>query len=626
MSYLAVATCVVMASSSIPVFAQTVGNDEAEEAEDETFLDEIVVTGAVRRGANRLESSLTTTSLNEEAIEYTTARTSTEIFRSIPGIRVEASGGDNNANIQVRGTPLSEGGAKYVQLQEDGLPILAFGDVIFGNSDGWLRVDGLTRNVEAIRGGAASTLASNAPGAIINVISKTGLSEGGSIAYTRGVGFDTNRVDFDYGDYLSENLRFQLGGFYRVGEGPRSTGFNAENGGQVRFNITREFDDGNGFIRLNVKYLDDRVHANLPQPLLVTGTDGNPDWGPLPGFDASEDTLSTPNFASSPRFDGNDGQFETTDFSDGFRSEMLSIGMEFEREFGDGFVVSNKFRWADISGQFTGLLTLSTFNAATAAEDLFPGQGVALRQVVADNVLTGDLNGLNGNGLITSNLLFDVENDDLGNWQNDLRISKTFEFERFSVDTFAGYYKIVQDIEQDWFFNELLLDVRGGSADRIDVLDANGNSLTDDGFRTFGIFTAPVNDLQYDRDAVYGGLGFDVGGFSLDGSVRYERVDVNGFSTQGGGAAAQVQLPVDINRDGVIGPAEGAVNTPVLSELNPIDYTVDYISWTVGANYLLTDELAVFCALFRGCFSKCRPVGCRRVWRWCVLYANRQFA
>ncbi len=43
---------------------------------------------------------------------------------------------------------------------EDGLPILEFGDIIFGNADNFLRADRSVARVEAVRGGSASTFRS----------------------------------------------------------------------------------------------------------------------------------------------------------------------------------------------------------------------------------------------------------------------------------------------------------------------------------------------------------------------------------------------------------------------------------------------------------------------------------
>ena len=119
--------------------------------------DAIVVTG-VARGTNRLDTSISVTSIGEEAILQSAPRSAAEILRNVPGIRAESSGGEGNANINVRGLPVSTGGAKFLQLQEDGLPILEFGDIIFGNADIFLRLDSNLARVESVRGGSASHL------------------------------------------------------------------------------------------------------------------------------------------------------------------------------------------------------------------------------------------------------------------------------------------------------------------------------------------------------------------------------------------------------------------------------------------------------------------------------------
>ena len=106
--------------------------------------DEIIVT-AVARGQNRLDSSISVSSLNADAISNAAPRSAAELFRSLPGIRSESSGGEGNANIQSRGIPISTGGAKFLQLQEDGLPILEFGDIAFGNAGLCARCPGSCR-------------------------------------------------------------------------------------------------------------------------------------------------------------------------------------------------------------------------------------------------------------------------------------------------------------------------------------------------------------------------------------------------------------------------------------------------------------------------------------------------
>ena len=54
-------------------------------------------------------------------------------------------------------------------------------------------------------------MASNSPAGIINFISKTGNTEGGSIATTTGIGYNNFRTDFDYGAPIANGLNFIIG-------------------------------------------------------------------------------------------------------------------------------------------------------------------------------------------------------------------------------------------------------------------------------------------------------------------------------------------------------------------------------------------------------------------------------
>lgn len=215
---------------------------------------ELFSTG-VAKGRDRLDSATSTSALRGDDITLLGPRPIGEVLRTMAGLRVATSIGEGNNNYTVRGLPLAAGGSKYMQIQEDGLPLLEFADLFNVGADVYLRNDLTVNAIETIRGGSASTFASNSPGGLINVLSRTGDVEGGAVQFTTGLDFDTKRVDFTYGGKLGENTRFHIGGFYRQGEGPRNNGFDGWKGGQVKFNITREFE--NGYVRLYLKYLDD---------------------------------------------------------------------------------------------------------------------------------------------------------------------------------------------------------------------------------------------------------------------------------------------------------------------------------------------------------------------------------
>ena len=274
--------------------------------ENAQSLDEIIVTGVVNP-KSKMESSISVSTVGIKQITQASPRSAGELFRSIPGIRAESSGGEGNANFNVRGVPVSSGGSRYLQLQEDGLPIMLFGDTSFGNADNFLRIDSNIGRIEAIRGGSASTQTSNGPAGIINMISKTGSTEGGTIGATYGLDFQSSRLDFEYGTSIADGLYYHIGGFMRVGEGPRKIGYQGNKGGQIKANITKEFK--NGYVRTYFKYLNDKTVMYMPMPVSLTGTNADPTFGNLPGFDITTDTPHSVNIQNTYSvYDGNPTQ------------------------------------------------------------------------------------------------------------------------------------------------------------------------------------------------------------------------------------------------------------------------------------------------------------------------------
>ncbi len=170
---------ITLALLQLPALAQQAaapaGEAEAaqDKKQDKLKLNQLVVTGSSVR-TTKMKQSLSVSSIDSEQIAKTGASNAAELLRSVPGLRSESTGGEGNANITVRGVPLSAGGSRYVQMQEDGLPVLLFGDISFGTAEQFLRADYSTARLEVVRGGSASTLASNSPGGIVNFISKTG--------------------------------------------------------------------------------------------------------------------------------------------------------------------------------------------------------------------------------------------------------------------------------------------------------------------------------------------------------------------------------------------------------------------------------------------------------------------
>ncbi|AUX69201.1 TonB-dependent receptor [Porphyrobacter sp. HT-58-2] len=595
-----------------PAFAQ----DDV--AEDEGS--EIIVT-AVARGQNRIESSVSVSTIGADTIANLAAPSAADLIRQIPGIRSEASGGEGNANIAVRGIPVSTGGARYIQLQEDGLPILEFGDIIFGNADNFLRADRSVARVEAVRGGSASTFASNAPGAVINFISKTGQLEGGAIQASVGLDFESYRLDFDYGAPLAEDLYFHVGGFYRTGEGPRDIGYNGFDGGQIKANITKEFDSG--YIRFHAKYLDDRTPTILPQPVRVGGTGGNPDYQAIPGFDPRRDSLYSPFLNPAVTLDGNNNP-ASFDFREGLSVQSLAFGIESEFDVGGGWTVTNRFRFADNSGSFQSPFPAGVDAAQTVANNPFlidddnnpetprvlpPGFGGARLSFAsgpnAGQAITNP-GTLGGNGLLAEVVVFNVRLNSLDNVTNDFRVNKQFDFGGGSANFTTGFYMSRQTINTDWLWTSHVQTVQGdGQAVLVDIADPNGNLVTQNGTIGFGAsFFGNCCRRNYDVDystyAPFASLSLELDRLTIDASIRYDFGDASGTITGTDSGFGIGLTSFDFDNNGAISPAEAQTSVLPLGNARPVNYDFDYFSFSLGANYLVTDDLGVFARYSQG--------------------------
>lgn len=466
------------AAAAVPAAA------EAKNGDDTLNLNRIVVTGTAV-GGSKMKQSVSISSIDAESITKLAPTNAAEILRAVPGIRSESSGGEGNANLTVRGVPVSAGGARYVQFQEDGLPVLLFGDISFGTADQFVRSDFNTEAVEVVRGGSASTLASNSPGGLVNFISKTGEDPGGAFGLTLGLdGGRQTRLDFDYGAQLGARTRMHIGGFSRVGEGDRETGFNAANGGQLKANLTHQLD--NGYIRLHLKALDDRTPSFMPVPVTVS----NGRIHEIPGIDPRSAFFISPSFGRDVVF-GRDGTSVTTNPRDGLRVKSTAVGAEAQFKLGDGWTLTDKFRRASNSGRFIALFP---------ADNGLPTPGAA--QFTAT--------------------LFNTSIDSLGNTVNDLKLARSFDAGAGGKATLtAGLFTMVQDVALTWFWNQYRVDM---------VNQGAGATLLNEAWQTWGGCCVRSFDVQYTTAAPYAALTWETGPLTLDGSVRMDRQRANGWA------------------------------------------------------------------------------------------------
>jgi outer membrane receptor protein involved in Fe transport len=556
-------------------------------------------TTGVAKGRDLLDTAISASVIDERDLAKLSVSSIAGILQNIPGIRSETSDIDGYSAITIRGLPLAAEGSKFLQLQEDGLPVLEFGDIQFAGIDQFLRADLTLSQVQAIRGGSASTFASNSPGGLINFLSRTGETEGGLIQVSSGIGHDLKRIDFAYGSPLGDGWRFHVGGFYREGEGPRDIGFNGFQGGQIKANITKQFE--NGYIRLYGKYLDDRQPNYGWAPAILSGSNADPDISFLPGFDLRDKGFLSPLTANYGEVDRNNNR-TVLDTRDGLSARVSAIGLEAQFEIA-GWTVTNRFRFSDISGGYNDNVSLVTAPAPFIAG--FGGPGARLSYAGGPNAGQA----ITDARLIALSARIYADLESLDNVTNDLRASRVWDVGDGRLTTTAGVYNAFQQIDMFWNFTSTLEDVRGGGLNApVNLTAGNGVRLTDNGVLGYGFAVGlpfPIYhnryDLDYDVFAPYGSVNYQIGKLAIGASLRWDRGTVNGsvFSVNYGGGRAGV-VPFDVTGDGQVSPAESRVVILPLGQPAAVDYDYDYLSYSGGINYRFSEPLSVFARYSRG--------------------------
>ncbi|HAW93537.1 MULTISPECIES: TonB-dependent receptor domain-containing protein [unclassified Arsukibacterium] len=581
-SCLALAVSLAIGSATVIAQETTTENDvTATESSTTSGLgfERIVVTGAVSRNQSVMQSSVSVSSLTFEDIDVTSPRSTAEIFRMLPGVRSESTGGEGNANIAVRGLPVAAGGAKFLTLQEDGLPVLQFGDIAFGNADIFVRADSTMARLDVIRGGSASTAASNSPGGIINFISKTGEHQGGSIAVTSGINYDQFRTDFEFGGDINNDMRFHFGGFVRQGEGVRDPGYQGERGYQIKANVTKEFNAG--YVRVYAKHLNDRAASYMPMPMYADGSS-------VPGYDAQKDTLQSVYLSQTVRLNG-DNQISRGDVRDGMNPKVDSFGIEAQFDLDENWTLDNRFRISDISGNFITLFPAEVGNAQDIANSI-TGDNATLTYAVGPQA---------GQEYTAADAMrihtFDVEINDFGSIVNDLKLARSFG----DVDVTFGYYMADQTISMSWLWNSYLMALKGDNAELLNVNAADGTAFSEQGQLAYGVpfwgnCCQRNYDTQYSTKAPYINVGWAFGDWSLDASVRRD----NGKAT--GTYAGASQSSRDMNSDGVISQIEQSVSGIDLANPQLVNYSWGYNSYSAGANYQFNRDWAMFGRISKG--------------------------
>ncbi|MFS2112251.1 TonB-dependent receptor [Sphingomonas sp. Sphisp140] len=615
----------LLASAALLPFAAqaqtTAAETPAPAAQDDAAADEgqIVVTGQTTPNRPLITASADITLANRELIDQKAPRSTADLLEMVPGIFVEATAGAVSNNYSVRG--LQGGGQRFVQLEEDGMPILYGG----GGADFFFDQDLTIDRLEAVKGGSSGVLTVNGAGATINFISKAVNHEQaeGAVRFT-GYNYGLKRADGYYSQPITDKLAFSIGGYFQSSPGVRKN-TNDYTGWRLKGALEYKFDDG-GYIRLSGKggNLKNAYYADQPYKF----TDGEP--GSVPSLDTQFGNVggrSFSNIAVPVSTFAHSSGFREFNYDDGIVSKTWQARLDFEKPVSDSVTLFGHGRYLDYSYDFNGLFPGSgTGNAGlTSAVNYltYTPNGVPAVSPINDlltlgqaafpttvrygikNLRTGQvigadqtalLNALNGNGFLQRTTLNHdaIDAHDLG-----FNVGGRWNFESgsFKNSLTAGvmYYKTKRDQDQSATAS-VVNDVRTNS-DVYDIVALNGSNqvigtLSDNGLVSYGDWGAGIRSRQDSSLSLYVNDEFSIGDLHVDAGVRWEHDSATAWD----GNQAAVNQPVQ--------PGTGGVLTTVGSTWDGT-YTVrkankKAVAYTVGANYLITPNFSIYARYANG--------------------------
>ena len=602
--------------------AQTTAPDAVSADNDDGS--EIIVTGQTTRNRALITASADITIATAEDIARKAPKSTADLLELIPGIFVEGTAGAISNNYSVRG--LQGGGQRFVQLEEDGMPILYQG----GGADFYFSQDLTIDRFEAVKGGSSGVLTVNGAGATINFISrKANFKEMEGIARVTASSFGLKQGDF----YLSaplvtDKLSFSVGGFIKTSPGVRRNPFNYE-GYRLKAALEYKFDDG-GFVRLTGKIGDvkEAYYAGMPYAF----NNGKP--GAVAGLNPQRDNVGGSAFAniSVPvsTFVEADG-FRDFRLSEGVRVKTKQLRLDFEKPLSDSVDIFFRSRYLGQTTDFNGLFPGSgTGNAglASAVAYLTPGAGspiaglLAAGQaafptttrfgiknirtgVVTGSDQTGPLNALNGNGFLQQTTL---NHDATSGYDFGTNAGARWEYDgggfKNSLTVGAMYYTVSRFQNQS-ATSSVVNDVKNNS-DIYDIvaLDAGNNvigTLTDNGQTSYGNWGEGIRQRKDKSFSIYANDEIAIGDkLRIDGGIRWESDSATALDGNPirNGAGVPISQPVQLGLiNAAVVPTVGSAWDGTFTTRTK---TQRRASWTVGANYLLTPNFSIYARYANG--------------------------
>lgn len=509
----------------------------AEQTNDEN-IEKIIVTGTFSgKAVAKEEASFAISSFSEDDIKKLTPKSTADLFKAVPGVWSESSGGVSGANVFVRGFP-GGGDAPFLTVQLQGAPIFPPPTLSFLENSTLFRLDETVEFMEALRGGPNPVVSNGQPGLTTNFLLKEGSDDTEGLVKYSTSDYGLQRIDGVLSGSLADDLYFMIGGYIKSSPGVRDAGFNAEEGNQFTINITKKLD--NGKINLYTRQTDDHGVWYLPSPINVAGVDNE------------YTQIGTNNRHATIQYGPDDNKTtETVDFGKGRGWDGSVSGGSIDLDLDNGWGLVNRFIYTKGDADTYGLV---------------PNGDPTALSLVADNgsSATGAVTGKEYNGsTVVQQIGRWVVKKQIEAFTNDFTLTKTLE----KGTVTAGFYNSTFEAKDWWALGNHAYHVVESGGEMLTGIDCNDNA------DSCG-WNYDINSIgDGSTKAFYVAASYEITStLTIDGGVRREN--------------HQIEYTVDEGLDGVITKA--------------VSYDEDSTAWTLGANWMFAEKQGIFARISDG--------------------------
>lgn len=564
---------------------------KAAKASNATSLQQVLVTGtATYGGVKKIDASYSIVMANAEQIKEANPVSSADLLKMSPGVYPESSGGQTGANIEVAGFP-GGGDAPYATFELNGSPLYPMSTLSFMENSSMFRLDDTIDRVEVIQGGPAVLYGTGQPGVTANFMLRQGTDvPSGDVGVTYG-SEGMYRLDGFLGFKVADGWYGSVGGFWRKSDGVRAPQFAADDGGQLTATLSHDMD--NGSLMFYARVLKDKNQFVTDSPIL------NPSPGKFsayPGFDPLTGTFGS----NANRHSFLETMPCTTagctpggiavDLADGRGANLRMAGANLDLDFGSGWSLSDKLHLTQ--GQMNTVSFFSTGANPTSLADYIAGEESALGLPAGLTATATYRNGGNANmneNVTTQGLWYVHKN--IKSVTNEFHLSK----ELFDGNTLTfGNYTATYSAHDTWYLNDTMLLQAKTNPNPIVVSLNNGSNtyqLTNpQGFAPAAWYYPLHEDWTGLNTAFFLTDSWKVDRWLFDAGVRVEHQEANGrIQNNASGDLDGNPLTLYNNNAGYL-----------INSYTDIPYSKSAPSWTIGANYRISDTMSVYARLNHG--------------------------